>query len=570
MSFIIEVSKYGKDTILYNNYKYRESYGLKSGDIVWRCLGKTCKASIKTDKDKFGIFSFNECHSGPHPVTMRAHTPTPPPKHCSPATTPGDTTLKEATPLSRQHLASESGISDTQQLRSVLCSSSPSPDLIVENTALKEELARLREELRVVLDHSIDSDQRLLQFTKDIFPPPTPLRSNPTAADLVVANIATQTDEYMINGPCQTCSILKEETRNMIESLRSLEEENKELKNRIHSSSPSKSATSNYQQLPPLPLATNRYSLLGDYEGLDDSRQDLGYLPAKNRKRNRRRQLNGKKEKHSRPKQETNNNKDVRNTKASLNYNSVTILGDSHVRHLAGMVAEKVKHYPIVTGICKPGAGLLNIKPAATPPTKNHCFVIMVGTNDVDGGREDRVYSYMEGLLEDCSKTSNVLVIPLTTRFDLQYSSPIHHTTRLLNNFLSELCCRMKGVEMLDIRRISRRHYTPHGLHLNKSGKSLLASLIVERLRGVNRRSPPRTQPLPDVSASRLLPSPGPTTTTMQLLTYAEATSGSISTGNSQGDPEGKVISPVQNDFLGQHTLVSLRRRAPLLVNRNS
>lgn len=78
MSFTLEVVKGGKDRILYNNSKYREHYSIKSGDIVWRCLGRTCKASIKTNKEKTAIYEAVDSHSGPHPVTMRPSTPSTP------------------------------------------------------------------------------------------------------------------------------------------------------------------------------------------------------------------------------------------------------------------------------------------------------------------------------------------------------------------------------------------------------------------------------------------------------------------------------------------------------------
>lgn len=75
MSFTLEVSKTGKDAIVFNNFKYRECYSLKNSDIVWRCLGKNCKASVKTNKEKTVIFEANDVHSGNHPVTLRTLTP---------------------------------------------------------------------------------------------------------------------------------------------------------------------------------------------------------------------------------------------------------------------------------------------------------------------------------------------------------------------------------------------------------------------------------------------------------------------------------------------------------------
>lgn len=51
MDFKIEQIKGGKNNLLFNNFKFREHYKLKtSNEITWRCLGRHCKANIKTDE----------------------------------------------------------------------------------------------------------------------------------------------------------------------------------------------------------------------------------------------------------------------------------------------------------------------------------------------------------------------------------------------------------------------------------------------------------------------------------------------------------------------------------------
>lgn len=74
---------------------------------------------------------------------------------------------------------------------------SVSNELLAENTALKEELLKLRGDYRAVLDHSIDSDQRLLEYTSDIFlPPPATISmsSQPTPVACTYVCSATQTE----------------------------------------------------------------------------------------------------------------------------------------------------------------------------------------------------------------------------------------------------------------------------------------------------------------------------------------------------------------------------------------
>lgn len=72
MDFNVQLTKNGKPHIIFDNHKFRESYVSKGGDITWRCLGKSCNASIKTDADRTNIISSCNKHSGPHPVTIRS------------------------------------------------------------------------------------------------------------------------------------------------------------------------------------------------------------------------------------------------------------------------------------------------------------------------------------------------------------------------------------------------------------------------------------------------------------------------------------------------------------------
>lgn len=90
---MLEEVKNGKVIILYISQIFREVYCLKNGDIVWRCLGKTCKATIKTISRKTAIHFSNDMHTGTHPVTMRNLKPSPPGlgRRCGTATPSAET-----------------------------------------------------------------------------------------------------------------------------------------------------------------------------------------------------------------------------------------------------------------------------------------------------------------------------------------------------------------------------------------------------------------------------------------------------------------------------------------------
>ncbi|KAG8304735.1 hypothetical protein J6590_086793 [Homalodisca vitripennis] len=54
-----------------------ESHVLASGDVAWRCLGSTCKASVKTNTDRISILVHKDFHTGRHPRNVSpAHTQT--------------------------------------------------------------------------------------------------------------------------------------------------------------------------------------------------------------------------------------------------------------------------------------------------------------------------------------------------------------------------------------------------------------------------------------------------------------------------------------------------------------
>lgn len=71
MTLIIEQTNKGKPCLVIGKYKYRESYKSKGGDVTWRCLAKTCGASVKTNAARTEIVSHEDVHTGTHPVTNR-------------------------------------------------------------------------------------------------------------------------------------------------------------------------------------------------------------------------------------------------------------------------------------------------------------------------------------------------------------------------------------------------------------------------------------------------------------------------------------------------------------------
>ncbi|KAG8293187.1 hypothetical protein J6590_023346 [Homalodisca vitripennis] len=65
----------GKPCLVIGSYKYRESHVLAIGDVAWRCLGSTCKVSVKTNTDRTSILVHKDVHTGRHPQTYRNVSP---------------------------------------------------------------------------------------------------------------------------------------------------------------------------------------------------------------------------------------------------------------------------------------------------------------------------------------------------------------------------------------------------------------------------------------------------------------------------------------------------------------
>ncbi|KAG8260698.1 hypothetical protein J6590_091004 [Homalodisca vitripennis] len=171
----------------------------------------------------------------------------------------------------------------------------------------------------------------------------------------------------------------------------------------------------------------------------------------------------------------------------------------TYVRNLSAILRRRTSASNIV-GVCKPGAGLLQIKPT-TPPPEDHCLVLIARTNDLAAGRQDIIYQHMEEIIQQYSGNSKVLVSPLLSRHALPRDSPVHK----------------KGAAFLDISDLRRHHFTAHGIHLTTAGKAILADLIVK---GLN--NPPRTFNRTPAETTPRRPPPPPTSA-QGHNTYAEA-----------------------------------------------
>ncbi|KAG8304892.1 hypothetical protein J6590_083533 [Homalodisca vitripennis] len=515
MSLNIEFTKNGKPNILLNGHKYRESYTLKSGEIIWRCLGRSCGATIKSNSEKTTVAKVNSKHSGPHPVTMRALT-SPQMSSSSPATpsatgtavtrasatrSPAPAAEIVATRPSATRSPSHSG-TPTGTLTSTVASCRPSPTLLArspfeesspnttprpgplhctcgleaENMELKRRIEQLTAERDQILDHSIQSDARLLQFTDQLFVANSSLIETPGGR---TTDCAVQC-ELPSSVVCQEprCS----ETRDLVTSLKNtvevLEaelgcfraeavEENHTLNNNtkdegwvLVKSKPKRKSKKKKRNPNP------EYKSSANHHAKNTPRIDPPFPSATSRR-------------HHPP---TNHPQDVEDARRKqFPFPLVYIEGDSHVRHLAGLVQQRVNPATRVSGTCRPGAGLLTVTSGDLPPPGS-CCILFAGTNDVAADESDNILEHLERQLTARLSSSAVIVSTVPHRHDLPEDHPVNQRIDLVNFYIEELSIRHEGVELLNFNLIGRRWFTRHGMHLRLPGKRLLADLVLESL----------------------------------------------------------------------------------------
>lgn len=518
MAFVIEITKNGKPNILYKNKKYRESYAIKSGNIVWRCLGRTCGATIKTDADKTTIIESINKHTGHHPVTMRTlSSPLTSPKTPSVAASVGSPAAESAsrhvaayaTPHTSLTPETPTAVSTPHQptTTAVLSSTPSNLHIVEENMKLKHEIKVLEQRCEVILNHSIQSDTRLLEFTNELFPENYPAVTN-CNKEIITLDFGVQCD---LSTDCHNPSCVQnvDLIGRLKTSIEVLEAEIICLKSEISRQTQSSDVCIGSQGHAWTEIGkknrpvktTNKFEILTPIEKTamtENNKTTFSEQPKANKK--------SRKQGKNKNKITKNNFKAKSNVKTVKNFNtenppspdiftSICIESDSHGRHIAGLLQSLVPSTIKVNGICKPGAKLLDVT-SGSPPPPGSCSIVIAGTNDVVEGEQKTIFKHLEHCLTDRLRTSNVIVSTLPHRHDLSPDHPVNKQVLTVNAYIEELCKRYSGLIFFNINLIGRRFFTGHGLHLSIKGKHLLAKLLLRAIiqAGRVKSSPPTTQ----------------------------------------------------------------------------
>ncbi|KAG8241255.1 hypothetical protein J6590_090815 [Homalodisca vitripennis] len=247
-----------------------------------------------------------------------------------------------------------------------------------KNCRLKEQIRQLNVDLMRVVDHSIESDTRLLRYTNGIFVARSSLSG--VSAGASVRDCAVQCEP-----PVTTCCQVSQcsETRDLVTNLR-----------------------------------TTIQVLEAEIECLRAEREVQG---------------------------------------CSCGYSQTTgdWIGDSNTRFLARIVQRRVSSAAKVTGICKPGAKLLNVT-SSSPSPPSSCFILLARTNDIAAGESHNIYNRLEERVTVRLSSADVILAMIPYLHDLLVSHPVNQRTILANYYIEELCVRHSNLKLLDINDIGR------------------------------------------------------------------------------------------------------------------
>lgn len=632
MSFVLEEVRNGKDIILYKNYKYRETYSVKSGDIVWKCLGKNCRASIRSNNEKTVLYSSSDTHTGQHPVTMRTMTPptsqrgrritpslpsTPKPEidlssSPEPSSKPEQSTETLNTPLvpgyeeQNTDCISDLASTETRAYGPISSSLPVTPDpptfpcLQKENEFLRLKVAEQRYTIQAVTTKTIELEMQLLQndspknenlLIKALSPLSKPddiSAENCTSIQptpLPQIGLSASDADELINSLRTTIQVLEAEIEylkndnNLVTSLKSENEKLTKLvehqsetihqlrKHTDHSSAfiNPKSFVKPKPQLEKFLETSNRFSILDSVDlSCEESIQ--------------RNQIQTTAQVHRSaslsPRTEAKSNSSGRQRRERKNKKKIIVLSDSQGKNIYPYIQNLANEYEVFVH-SKPGAKLKHIVNAAKCSiekcTENDFVVLLAGTNDI-GQYEPSQLSIAQGLksLLSIEVETNVIINSVPYRYDtMQFNDKIFYANKAITKLIREYKGKL-SVSYGELNAIlQRRHFTRHGLHINKRGKRILGRSIVDTINsrarptipGTGGKHTPRVEPDAPLLVSTNPHQPRETECNFSLIEACP------SAEMSSADTEFITVTPSANDFRSDFRITTFKDFPPLTLS---
>ena len=172
---------------------------------------------------------------------------------------------------------------------------------------------------------------------------------------------------------------------------------------------------------------------------------------------------------------------DEKNKSTKLSEKSkILIIGDSHVRGLSSELRCKLGDNYEIMGIVKPNADTNQLKSTASEEvnklTQKDIMIYCGGANDMSknnaGSGLHQEIKYLRSI-----QFTNIVVITVPHRYDLNFNSCVNEEIRRFNRRLTEIVNSLNKVTLVNAK-MDRELCTRHGLHYNKKGKIEMAAKI--------------------------------------------------------------------------------------------
>ncbi|MDR2457634.1 MAG: hypothetical protein LBD41_04050 [Clostridiales Family XIII bacterium] len=151
----------------------------------------------------------------------------------------------------------------------------------------------------------------------------------------------------------------------------------------------------------------------------------------------------------------------------------ILIIGDSHVRDLAGNINSRLSDTFNVMGSIKPNADIEGITSSLHTSeeyfTKKDVIIFCGGTKDISKNESRKGLYSLKAFIQRTDNT-NVILLRVPLRYDLSPESCVDIEVKRFNKRLQSLANNFDHVNLVNVST-ERIHHTKHGLHLNNKGK---------------------------------------------------------------------------------------------------
>lgn len=138
----------------------------------------------------------------------------------------------------------------------------------------------------------------------------------------------------------------------------------------------------------------------------------------------------------------------------------VCIEGDSHVRHLSGLLRSVLPSGTKVISTCKPGAKLPSVT-CGSAPTSECCYILVAGTNDIANNElPSTIYRHLEDQLNSrLSTVRRVIISTIPIRHDLPKHHLFNQRINMTNSLIKDLCAKTSNAQIIEFHMIERRFF---------------------------------------------------------------------------------------------------------------